>query len=107
VDWVIGTFNATPTDKIDTNANVTAVLDIQQTSISSVDLNVTTINTLFSSVLTNKFSAGTVTAGFFSTSDEKTFVAIDGDGSGTFTSGDYLINVTGSIISGVTTSTFI
>jgi hypothetical protein len=86
---------------------MTHVIDTQITLQASTDLNVATVNALFTSTFANKFSAGTVSAGIFATADSKTFIAVDADGSGIFTSGDYLIDITGSVLSGVTVNSFI
>lgn len=107
VDSIVGAFYAPPVDRIDTSATVTNVIDTQITLQASTDLNVATVNVLFTATFTNKFVSGIVSAGIFTTADSKTFIAIDADASGTFTSGDYLIDVTGSTLSGVTASTFI
>jgi Ca2+-binding RTX toxin-like protein len=108
IDSIIGTFDAGSADRIDTLVTVTSVLSAGSVGVVSTDMNVTALNTLFYSLSGNvtKFSTSDTVAIVFMTTDSQSFVAIDADRSGTFTSIDYLIEVTGSTLTNVTTATF-
>ena len=53
------------------------------------------------------FTGTSVDAVIFTTTDNKTFIAVDADGTGTFNSVDYLIEITGSTVTSITSTTFI
>ncbi|MEI7796023.1 MAG: bluetail domain-containing putative surface protein [Methylococcaceae bacterium] len=69
-------------------------------------MSVGTLNVVMAG-LTTKFLVSTIKAAILTTADAKTFIAIDSDASGTFTTTDYLIEITGSTLTSVTTATFI
>lgn len=94
--------NAGTADRIDlpTIAGALAVVASQATALTGAALTGTALNGLLNSsshTLTNGFSGGAATrVAVLTTSDSKTFLAVDLDGDGAFTvASDMLINITG------------
>lgn len=98
VDTVIGTFNGSSNDKIDTSVTVATVIASQSSGLTFAGLTVDALNSLLNSTngTGTKLTGTTVDVAILTTTDAKTVIAIDADHSGTFTATDYLIEITGS-----------
>ncbi len=114
VDLIVGTFNNGLADRISTLVKVDTVMTATAVSVGvvSTDMSITTLNALLNSssgVSAVKFSGSLtlVSATAFTTTDNKSFIAIDADRSGAFSSIDYLIEITGSTLTSLSSATFI
>jgi hypothetical protein len=109
VDLIVGTFVGAAADKIKTSTIVSGVISTQQINLAaSVDW-VTTLNNLLNSSTGTgtKFAVNSLDVAILAGTDGRNFIAIDADDSGTFTYLDYLIEVTGSTLTGLVAGTFI
>ena len=111
VDNIIGRFDRATADTIQLNSTLSSVVVIpsQNSGLSSSGLTATSVDSLFNSAsgtAATKFTNSKVNVAILTTTDSKTFFAIDINGDGAFTSSDMLIDMTGSILTSVTPSTF-
>jgi hypothetical protein len=114
IDWVKDlTLNAGAADTIDLTVSVAAVVASQASNLASSGLTESAINGLLNvtnGTLTNKLSAaaGGLDVAILTTTDTKTYLVVDADDSGTFTTAaDMLIEITGSTLTSVTTASFV
>lgn len=100
-DHIVATFDGGTADKIQLASSVSA-LNVIPTHIDVSGLDVNTLNL----ALQPQFQSSNLNVAILNTTDSKTFFAIDIDGDAAFTSGDMLIDVTGSALTSVTANSF-
>jgi Ca2+-binding RTX toxin-like protein len=109
VDKLFGEFNGSNADKIQIMMGSPVVIASQNSNLASSGLTISALNSLLNS--TNGTATTFVDTGsnvaILTTTDSKIFFAIDVDASGTFTTNDMLIDVTGSTLTSVTAGTFL
>ncbi|MDD2864503.1 MAG: type I secretion C-terminal target domain-containing protein, partial [Methylococcales bacterium] len=109
-DQIFGTFDGGTVDKIQLASTLSAsdlnIISAQSAGVAASGLTVNALNTLLSGTGATKFQSSKLNVAILNTTDSKTFFAIDIDGDGAFTSGDMLMDVTGSALTSVTASTF-
>ena len=113
VDHLIGNFSFSNKDiiKLPTTATTISALPVQSSGLASSGLTVSTLNSLLNSTngtATHRFLGGVPSVAIITTTDNKTFLAMDVLGAGLFNSTSELIDITGSTgIDSITGSTFI
>lgn len=111
-DHIVGAFNGGAADKIQLATTLLAgdlnIISAQSAGVTRAGLTVAALNTLLSETSATKFQSTKLNVAVLTTTDTspETFLAIDIDGDGAFTSGDMLIDMTGSTLTSVTNSTF-
>jgi hypothetical protein len=111
VDQLIGEFNETFADLIHLPSitGTLSVLTSQDLGLSSENLTSSTLNAKLNSETGTgiKFISGNTTVAVISTTDSKTFLAIDVNGDGSFDGNDMLLDVTNSTLTSLAANTFI
>ena len=112
IDSIVGEFNGSNADSIQLNSTQSTVVVIpsQSSGFISSDLNESNLNNLLNSTngtASTRFTSSNANVAILTTTDSKTFFAIDVNGDGAFkTSDDMLIDVSSSTLTSVTASTF-